>query len=633
MAQLTVYAKDFEGYIPTIDPRRLGKPTIMSGANFLFDVDGPRSAFGAKYLNYAKFDEDNKIKPTELNVGEEVWYGTPRGIFRPDPVTGEMLCMLSLPTQITNLFWPWTTALCGGRYYFAQYGIGLWEYNPVTNAMTKITTPVADANVKFLSASYGRLLVLFTGEPSDGYMWSALDNGRDFEPSLTTSAGADTCARTGGRGFRIDAVADGFIVSTSNGIIKATYVGTNYLWQHRVLSYEIKIFGPNCGTLIPDVGVILMDRSGMYITNGDKPQAWEPLLGEYFKKNQLRDINANQIGCVSMTYSLSMKAVWIGFAPSSHEGNFSAAFVYLTTSVKWGLFNKTSWGFVDMLLPITGLRYMGYMDHDGYLQYFIETYQCDIQPFAPFNFTDVLFRPYIDRTMAITDGVYNAYDAGLSGKDLDGFYYEQLTQMGLYYPDQQVLDDQTADDFSTDPETDPTTTPISFYTNWNIFPEGPLFVAPKQYILPTIGLNSVLEIGLFRFTEQQAADETAMIFDMIVGLTAVANFFQFEDWNVLFGDEDWNEEEGFEDWGSGSAVPDEFFLTLYSTNDGFNIGAQGPEPLYITNNMGGSNQYSPQGWSSIYHKMRFSASQVGQGFALKFIDISGQTTGRMTING
>jgi hypothetical protein len=146
-------------------------------------------------------------------------------------------------------------------------------------------------------------------------------------------------------------------------------------------------------------------------------------------------------------------------------------------------------------------------------------------------------------------------------------------------------------------------------------------------------LNSFIDVGPFRFTEQKYADETSMLSGLNVGISQVQSFVTYEDWMALSGNEDWNADTGAEDWGAGSGVPDNFNLILSTTNDGQNVGAQGPETLYAVNAMGGVNMYSPQGFSGVYHIFRLQAFEPGQGFALKYLDVAGELTGRMTING
>lgn len=628
----TIYAKDWSPWSPVIDPRRLAKPTIVSGTNFLDDVDGPRSAFGSEFTNYAMFSEDDRVKVTPLRVGTDFWFGTPKGVYRFDPTTGAQIDMINIDLS-TEVFWPWSCALCGGLYYFAQYGVGLWQYDPDTGDIQKIATPTDDVNIKFVTASYGRLVMLCRGFPTDFYAWSSLDDGTDFIPSLTTGAGAQTFGLVGNLAYRIDPVADGFIVSGATGIVKATYVALNYVWTHRVLSNEVKIFSPNCGCLIPDTGVVLVDRTGMYITNGAVPTQWEGLMSEYFVDNTLNQININQFGCINLYYSYAMKAVFVSFAPSSHEGSFNSTFVYLILSEKWGSFNKTAWGFFDLILPLTGIETIGYMMFEGYMQDFFNTYQCDTFPLAPFSIGDALWRPMDDRPMEVYDGHYRAFDY-FGFQDYLPPYYDSLSVFGLYIPDEDPLLDVTVQDFNyNDIPPHVAGNTYEFYDAINLYPFGPIIPTPKVFETPKMGLNSTLDVGPFRYEAQVQADETSMISSLTIGITPVGAFVIFEDWNLLNGNEDWLDEEGFDDWGAGAGTPDNFDITMLSTMDGFNPGLQGLENLYFTNNLGGALTYAPMGFSGIYHRLKLSATEPGQGFALKYVDIAGMLTGRMTFNG
>jgi hypothetical protein len=157
-------------------------------------------------------------------------------------------------------------------------------------------------------------------------------------------------------------------------------------------------------------------------------------------------------------------------------------------------------------------------------------------------------------------------------------------------------------------------------------------VAPFR--LPESGLNSEIQIGPVKFVERVEADETSALSGVIVGNTLVDGISISEDWNALNGNEDYNTQpNSIDDWGANAGVVDNYDFFTTATNDGHNVGLQGEEALQVVNAMGGANTYSPQGWSAIYHRFRLSATEPNQGFALKYIEIGGNLTGRMTFNG
>lgn len=154
-------------------------------------------------------------------------------------------------------------------------------------------------------------------------------------------------------------------------------------------------------------------------------------------------------------------------------------------------------------------------------------------------------------------------------------------------------------------------------------------------------LNSVLELGPFRFAEQKESDETSMITTLVVGLTEVDIGIVVEidmatepdstiDMSTLV---DVLGDDIEVDMGEGVGNSDDFTLHLLGNDDGSTYpGAPiefKPEELEPIEDRGSTKQYSPLGYSFIYHRVRLSALDIDDKFEVKFVDISGQLTGRL----
>ena len=255
--------KDFESYLPVFDPRRLAKPAVIKGTNFIFDIDGPRSAFASRFANWWQFDQKTRANTQDFVIGDGLdrrfFYGTPTGIWEINPTS--LAPDLILPITTLKKHWPWTFAKVGNLYYFAQYKAGLWQYNEVTREWKEISNPYAEP-IKGICAAYGRLICL-----GDALVfWSALDDGTDFAPSVTTGAGAQTLSILSTNAYRVDGVEDGFIVSTQEGWLKLEAVSASYVFRPYTLSDAIKTFSPNMTVKIPDVGLICLDAGGFHIS-------------------------------------------------------------------------------------------------------------------------------------------------------------------------------------------------------------------------------------------------------------------------------------------------------------------------------------------------------------------------------
>lgn len=165
-------------------------------------------------------------------------------------------------------------------------------------------------------------------------------------------------------------------------------------------------------------------------------------------------------------------------------------------------------------------------------------------------------------------------------------------------------------------------------------------LSTQAFALEVRDLNSVLELGPFRFTEQKESDETSMITTLVLGLTEVDIGIVDEiDMALIFAEVDMETlvdvlgDDIFMDMGEGVDNSDDFTLKLLGNDDGSTYpGAPiefKPEELEPIEDRGSTKQYSPLGYSYIYHRVQLHATQVDEKFAVKFVDISGQLTGRL----
>lgn len=627
MGSLTIYAREFDPYQPVSDQRRAGKAGIMSGQNFLDDVDGFRSAYTTRFYNYYEWDLVARLKVTELRVGGTIMYGTPNGVWAVNSISG--LPYLLIPVNVVSQFWPWTVAECAGIYYFAQYNVGLWQYDSAANTVVKLTggaIPFGD-NVRGVIGSYSRLAVL-----SDDFVaWSEEDDGTDFTPSLITGAGAQATSLIGGVPLNIAPVADGIIIATTLGLLKGEFVDANYVYRWYVLSRDVKLFSPNGAVVVPDVGVIYCDDHGMHVTNGAVPAVWEPLMGEYFKLNIIRYLTHSKYGTMQLYYSQAARMLFVSFSSNAREGLYDSAFVYYTPSGKWGVFNHTNTGVFEVIEQHNSLNICAYMDVEGYMQYFYDTNFSETYPSAPQVIAEYVIRPISEQAVISQDltgsgTLTNVCITELNYIDYSPTGWDMFVYYGPYALNTAILSDATVPEgeFSTNEAV----TPIVVGTYLNFTPSGSVDTVPVPYIMAQTSVNSTVTVGPFRLVEQKQADETSAITSIILGLTASASFSLNEDWNILTGDEDWNILTGNEDWGIGSFVPDQLELSIMDTDDGYNPQAQGEETLDVQDSMNSSLYYTPTGYSAIYHTLTLNAFDIGDSFYLKFIDIAGISTGR-----
>lgn len=375
-------AKDFESYLPIFDARRLNKPGVLHprSRNFVFDVDGPRSAWASRFANYWRFDLQTRRLIHEFKVEDEFFYATPTGIYRVNPVS--LAVEVLLPITTLRHYWPWSFAKVGNRHYFAQYNIGLWEWNNDDGIWTEVRTPEP---VKFICLSYGRLMCL----GQDTIFFSSLDNGRDF---TSIDAGAQVQSILSKGSFRVDPVADGVIVSTKAGLIKGEKVEASYVFRWYVLSRAVFVFSPNMGCVLPDVGLVAIGPSGFHITNGEIPAVWEPEMGEFLKRKFVDEMDRARIGCCRLDYLPSSKEFFASFAPNNREGTFTQSFVYKVASGKWGRFDWPHHGFFEVNKLPYNIDTPAYMDQWGFMQRTDEVYNKEILPVDGASLLDYITR-------------------------------------------------------------------------------------------------------------------------------------------------------------------------------------------------------------------------------------------------
>lgn len=632
MSTLTVFAKDLLPWTPDIDSRRSDKPEIITGQNFIDDIDGPRSAWSSNYVNFNYWDVFTRGKINELRLAKGMLYGTQTGVWSIDPVSG--LAVPILLISVVNKFWPWTIAYVGGVYYLAQFDVGLWQYNPINNTIAHIVTPFNDL-ARFVSESKGRLIVL----TPDVVVTSALDDGTDLNPSLTTAAGAQSLSLVGGDGYRIESIPDGFLVYLSAGIMKATFTQQAFVFSYDNLTPGIKVFNPNAGVFIPRVGALSLDNSGLNLTREFNytdlgiPQPWEIEKADYIKKNILAFLDQTSFGTIGMYYSIQMQMLFIFFSANTNPGLFYTTFVWSSVSKKWSSFDIQHYGIFETYDASSNTYACSYMGSDGYMHAFSNANFTQTLPTPPLMLGDFVYRASIEETVIAeinAGGVeYQLGVTEINLTDYNPFTFQNLTgNVGTFQMNFTPYSD-TVNDAQDDP-------PIIIgnpivggtYINMDVSGGIELFAIP--YVLPQIGLASSLQVGPFRFTDQLYADQTSMVDTISLDLSPTSNFNVFEDWNILNAPaEDWNTLTGSEDWGAGVQTPNSFGLILRSSNDGVNPGEQGDEDLVPFQDLGSSQVFKPSGWSGVYHLMTLKAIDPGQSFALKTIGLTGALTGRL----
>lgn len=608
---LNINARDLESYVPVFDSRRLQKPSVIEGMNFLFDVDGPRSAFASRFYNWFEWGTDTGKHIQSFFVEDQFFYCTDTGIWSIEPTSAAPILQLPVIATISSSTWvPWSFAHVGSLYYFAQPAQGLWQYNATTKVWKLVlgfAAGVPDPLVKMICESYGRLVVL----SDTTVFWSALDDGEDFTPSTTTGAGLQALAILSKTAYRVDPVADGVIISTDQGWLKGEFVAAAYVFRWYVLSRDVAIFTPSMGTLITDVGFVALDTKGFHLSSGGKPQLWQPEMGAFLAKTYVKQITHNRNNGIFLRFLPFTGMLIVSFAPNNPDSllpaTSSIAYVYLVESGKWGVFNWAHYSWVEVANIVNPLHVneiaaplAAYMDENLYLSVINDTVELNKEKLPPA--TEAVIEDYRFQ-FSPTEEIQ--FRTGVSGGVSTGvvIYTNQTSNM---------VTDQ-------DSGFEPSATEIG--------PTGLYDLGSGEPENNYQSVNSFMRVGPFRFLEQKTADETSMVTSLVVGSQQVKNEATAEAWLSEIADAAFDVKTGIENFRT-APVADSYDLALVPSDDGIAAQWQGFETANLVAALGSSKQFSSNGISAIYHHLYFSAVQLDQKFSVKTLDIGGVLTGR-----
>lgn len=689
---LVTYSTDVATYVPGRDPRKCKQISVLDGANFIIDYEGPRAAYENIYWHTSGFSKLMRQHVTELRCNDQLFFGTSDGIYYRDE-TSHILYRL-FDVTLENVHWPWSVAYVGRKYYFAQYEIGLWEYDPANGDIRHVKTPVYD-RTRWVCACNGRLVYLTSTEVS----WSGQDDGSSLTPSLATGAGSQLTSLLGGVPYRVDPVVDGVVVATSQGLIKGTMVDETYVFAWRVVSRELRLMSPSCAVVVPDAGIIYADEHGLrYLADtatGESTvslQKWEEEVSDAFRNDFLKTPRVKTPGNMLMHYSYAESTIFVALSTGGPVGFFTKAYAYFVPSGKWGVLSANFTGLFD--LPDENGQFRGgFLDASGECRRFADLHWSEqvvnsamLMPYHYFKVSDgTLTKVSMDtRNDLLQDPVtgklelhleqdvaYHAKDE-LWYSDYDQSIFSKGVTSGLYKKSKSFWSDTveyqghdelmlvseplvlSGDDNSREPDAvsdilDGVTASADDAIDAALWGEGDVsthygvrdelcfspvgfsYMRVDKYRLPIVGLNTHITIGPIRYVTQENAAELNMISGIFLGTASFGTYASYEDWNSssLQAEDYNNSSEADEDWGIGVPTTYSFKAKLDITRDSHPDTASMTEDLYACNQTEFSVTYRPRGTSSVFNLLELSAKDVGNFFYIKSMEIEGQTIGAL----
>jgi hypothetical protein len=356
-----------EGLLPALDPRQVDKPFIIDGVNFFFNAEGPFSYFGGELVTKNSLNYADNVG--SFYVNGQVYYFTPAAVRYFDRAIGQYMDKLDLQLSWLGAEdYPWSSAYVGGKYYFYHPNLlqQVIEFNPRTDEWVLWTSPYFPAGMRYISDALGRLVVLGAVQ----YSWSALDDGRQFFPDLATGAGFQGLSFIGGTAYAVATIDDGFMVYTSNGVVRASYINDQAVFRHTPLSRKIRILNARCLLNYQNAEHIVLTPQGMFHSTGGQFEDFKPAFNEFY----LRELSVTYQDTGRLDYCPQRNAVFVSFRRNPSETSYMISYVVSLALDKWGLFNRDfstlllTDAFTDAYEPA-----LGYVDPAGFAYRFVSS--------------------------------------------------------------------------------------------------------------------------------------------------------------------------------------------------------------------------------------------------------------------
>ena len=598
MSKLTI--PNIQGSFPAIDRKKIAEPFVMDGNNYSVDLDGPKSAYGWQ-------KPQNLFVPSQLmqsfSVGTTIFY-----FGRPSDETFVQISQLNWPAkqilpvgifvsgdlQRPRLDLPWSHALVGTFHYFANRTWGVLRYDFINNNWEDVTSTIGLTNVFFITESGGRLCTLSENLAT----WSAIDDGLDNVPSLTTGAGAQALSLVGTVEqdtdyLGIQKTSKGFLSFTTKGIMRSELIDSVNPFRHLPGETKYIPLTPWCITKITSTEVIILTRFGLFTsTDGVEFKEFHPLQNEYFKQVEIPPLLSLSNGFIALHYSTARDELYVSFAQSQSTSQYTKAWVLYIKRDSWGLMNHVHKGFVFLDVDAIGTKFQ---------QAFIDSFG----------------KPTYLNNSSIS-------------QDLDQLdTLSQYVQNLLAYAPHQV---EGVEIMSTN-------TRMGGFSNVP-FPELARFYTPDfvggHIVNPLIqfSLNSFIEVGLFRFTDEEASDQLSFVTNVAISCLDIVDSTGsiFDDWlNDYPSDvfEDWFlEAESFEDWGEGVVSGSSYLQQIRGSLDGYKTFE---DQLAILEEVRveGKTKFCTCANEGIFESVLLTAFNIGESYHLKTLELNGMIAGRI----
>lgn len=596
-------AQEIKGYTPALDVIDDQNQYVLSGTNYTIDSSGPRSGYGDRLLEPSGFQNRKFIQGVRfrLSGGRVSITVTDDGIWGWDEQLGGFVLLYWLDaTTMVDLPYRWTFAYLENQIFLCHPKTGVLVYD-LTSGLIKKHNQIANATVTnawAVGESNGRLVIMTDTQ----FVWSNAADGLDLNPQLGGAGFQELNERISGTPVMMTTYAGGALVWTTGGVLVAQFTGDQTVFKFVPLNTDVRPVNSFCVIQSSDDTTIILDERGLFklegvrlssygmLTQSKSVEPYDPVMNEYLVRF-IRD-NAlapnNTTNRLRLEWSELSQSLYVSISGATIEGGFDQCLVHHSTLGMWSQFSEFHYGIipVDIANSTRVGSYIGYCDSTGRIRFWTGGNTRESDPSANSQSLLNLFQATVQKNIQ--------YNSTLDGRIMP------TTVKGNSFDPSAIQGGRSA-----------------FYM--------PSAGAPAPIVVQ--GLNSSIQIGVFRPTGQSAADEMSEVTGVLLRSLRTQDSSVFsEDFELEAGTEDLELESGAEDYGVGIPANIGMTLNVIGTLDGFDSFVS--QEAVLANLVQGSRYYACS-VVGVWHILEVSATAVGESYHIKGCEITAASAGRL----
>lgn len=361
------FAKDFLGLTPAVDPRRSDKFFALNGSNYVFDSKGPRSDFGNRYLTPYPLGAPQHVQGFRLKLysGDRVFTMTGDSILEWSETLGGWKVIWYTGNTGAQPF-RWTRAYLNGRLYFCHPATGILVYHLEAGVFEKLAAEGMPNQPLAICTTNGRLCAI----DEDFFYFSGTSDGRDWTPRIGGAGFVRISDRVSGFPLMITDYAEGALVWTTGGVMRAEFTGDQVVFRTRPVNTELRPINSFCTAKIDDETVIILDERGLFQSKGGAPTPFSPLFNEYLLE-YIQRFNLRLGQNLRIEWDELQRRLYLSVSLSYESAIYESAFVLYPSVDKWGQFNEAHYGILPLRIEAGSRQddYYGFVDSTGRVRY------------------------------------------------------------------------------------------------------------------------------------------------------------------------------------------------------------------------------------------------------------------------